>query len=295
LWGISTRENRDLAITEQRVGRSFDMFYRFHDIDAKIPTQFERRLAKSGTILHYSIDPRNYADGPHTTITWADVASGRYDEELRRQAEGIADLNRKVFVTFDHEPDQRDKLGRGTTADFKAAWRHVHDLFAEAGAKAVWVWVAVGSPWTFVRAARLWPGNGYVDWISWEVYNTSGCRMGRIDHTKYQSFESSMLRFYEWINMYGHSYGIDVRKPMMISEAASVIYPEDPAKTARWYEQIPHTVAKYPRIKAVTLWSSAATCNYEVTENATVTRGVAEAGRAPIFNQLPDHDRSPGP
>jgi hypothetical protein len=286
LWGISTPENRDLSATEQVVGRKFDMVYRFHDINATIPTQFERRLANSGTILHYSIDPRDYGNASSTAISWADIAAGDFDWSLRRQAEGIASLHRTVFVTFDHEADQREKTARGSAPDFKAAWRHVHQVFEEAHARIVWVWVVIGYPETFARAGMLWPGNRYVDWISWDVYNTSGCRDGQIDPSKYRSFEDAMLPFYEWINSEGPRYGIDKHKPMMISEAASAIYPGNPAMTARWYEQIPQTLRKYPRIKAVTLWSSVATCDYRVTNNPTVTTGVAEAGRSPIFDQL---------
>jgi hypothetical protein len=283
ILGVATDPNTlaQLNGVERTTGRRFDMVYRFHDLDNVVPTADERAVVRSGRILHVSIDARLYASSS-TRVTWRDVANGRYDGDLVRQAHGVASLRSPVFVTFDHEPDNPIKVGRGTPADFIAAWRHVHRVFDRAGARnAVWVWVVMGWPPAIPRAAMMWPGNRYVDWISWEAYNSSGCRTSRTDAAHYRTFEQTLLPFYRWLLSDGRSHGIDIQKPMMISEAGSVAYPDDLARTASWYQDIPQVLAQYPGIRAITLWDrpGTGTCDYRFSAHDVILSAVAKTGR----------------
>ena len=96
-----------------------------------------------------------------------------------------------------------------------------------------------GTAEELARAGQLWPGNQFVDWISWDVYNASGCRRGAINPARYVGFEESMRVFFDWLQSTGPSRGIDLSKPVMISEAGSVVYPGKLDRTAAWYRQIP--------------------------------------------------------
>lgn len=82
------------------------------------------------------------------------------------------------------------------------------------------------------RAASLWPGNDVVDWISWNVYNQSGCHSGTVDQDKFKSFDDELEPFYDFVKKRGASIGMDSSKPMMISEAGSVQYPSAPELSA---------------------------------------------------------------
>jgi len=287
LWGITTNTPTMAALdaAERASGRRFDFVYRFHDINDVVPSSDDQQVVSDGRILHLSIDARDYAD--KKTISWADIASGVYDDDLRRQALGVAALKTPFFITFDHEADQPAKLAQGSGTNFVRAWRHVHDLFGEAGAtNAVWVWVMMGTPPALPRVLELWPGNDYVDWISWDVYNPSGCRAGQIDAAKYVSFEQSMKIFFDWVHAVGPKIGVDPNKPMMISEAGSVVYPDDVAKTAQWYAEIPSVLQRYPQIKAIGLWDHTGQriCDYRFTGNSTLEHAIAEAGKAQWVN-----------
>ncbi len=56
---------------------------------------------------------------------------------------------------------------QATAAEFVAAWRHIHDLFAQAGAlNVIWVWNPnVINPVPDVPLQPYWPGNAFVNWV----------------------------------------------------------------------------------------------------------------------------------
>jgi len=295
LWGVATQPPTEAVIKglESAVGRKFDFVYRYHDVYQAIPDSAERQMVAGGRILHIAIAARDFASVDRAGVTWAQVAAGRFDSSLSQQARGIASLKVPVFVTFEQEANQKQKLGvLGTAGDFKAAWRHLHALYAKAGAtNVVWVWVMTGAQDNLAGASTLWPGNDVVDWVSWNVYNQSGCAGGAIDASKYVSFQDKMLIFYNWMHEHGPAVGMDSAKPIMISETGSAQYAGDPQRSADWYAQIPTTLQKYPQIKAVGLWASRdGECNYRFQDNATIAQGVAAASSQPLVNavRIPD-------
>ncbi len=290
LWGIDLPSSTaaDFFAMGELVGRPFDIDYTYHDVNDVIPTAEEKEVVSRGAILHTSIAARDFGN-PGAAVTWAQVARGEFDSTLFAQAQGIARLKVPVFVTFEQEASQKKKFGRlGDGADFRAAWRHLYRLYERAGAhNAVWVWVMTGGRDNLRNAARLWPGNKFVDWISWNVYNTSGCRNGRITLAKKVSFGEKMTIFYDWVHSQGPRLGIDTNKPMMISETGSALYAADPEVTADWYAKIPNVLERYPQIKAVQLWSSYTDmCDYRITNNAKVLQAVKEAGLSSWVDRL---------
>lgn len=292
IWGISTQPAtlQGVAAVESLVGRNFDMIYRYHDIAQTIPDEVEQQAVAEGRILHLSIAAREYAD-KKLVVTYKDIAAGKYDKSISAQGRGIASLKVPVFVTFEQEANQHRKLDvRGDATQFKAAWRHIREVQIAAGAtNAVWTWVMTGAPENLDRAGSLWPGNDAVDWISWNVYNASGCNSGQVKPEKYKTFADALAPFYDWVHSKGPGLGIDPNKPMMISESGSVMYNGDLAKTADWYSQVPQVLQKYPQIKAFTLWASRTSpaCNYEFQKQPSVAAAVAKSAKmAPFTDRL---------
>ena len=285
LWGVAAKPPGigTVRSIEEKVGRPFDIVYRYHDLFDTIPDEAERGVLAAGKILHIAIATRDFSNSHPGPFTWAEVAKGSYDESLRAQARGIASIGKPVYLTFEQEASQQAKVDRlGPAANFVAAWRHLHELYAQEGVKnAVWVWVMTGSPDNLQNAAQLWPGNDVVDWISWNVYNQSGCKSGEISADKYISFSDKMRVFYDWVHHDGPSLGIDTTKPMMISETGSARYVGDLAKTADWYASIPTVLQSYPQIRAVTLWASVdatdTACSYTFYDDPTLSAGVRRA------------------
>ncbi|MFI0371455.1 hypothetical protein ACH35V_26620 [Actinomadura sp. 1N219] len=287
LWGDSPGID-PLHVLEAKLGRRFDLVHFWHGVDqTTVPSREAKRLAAQGRILHVNIASRAFAGSG--SARWSDVAAGRWDAALTKQARGVAAFGEPIFLTFDHEPDTKEKARtRGTPADFARAWRRVHDIYERNGAtNAVWAWVLTGYSGNFPRAAGFYPGNRYVDWIGWENYLGTLCD-GRVwENRRFRTFEQTFKPFYDWLKKDGVKAGIDPRKPYMLNGMASVRF-ADPALSVRWYQQLPAALARYPQIKAVQLWQppKGMVCPYRLLDRPAEVAALAKAGRAPYTTKF---------
>jgi beta-mannanase len=101
------------------------------------------------------------------------VATGADDELIRQRADAVAALGRPVLLRWFWEMDgRRYRNVAHSPREFVAAWRHLHDLFAERGADNVrWVWCPNATAFTDRTAQQFYPGDGYVDWVCADGYD----------------------------------------------------------------------------------------------------------------------------
>jgi hypothetical protein len=102
------------------------------------------------------------------------VASGRWDDYIRRVARGIKPLAGWTYIRFDHEMNGNWYPWYRDPASYVAAWRHVVDLFRQEGVRNVrWVWAPNALSWTtdgwLDTVQPYWPGDSYVDDIGLTV------------------------------------------------------------------------------------------------------------------------------
>jgi hypothetical protein len=108
-----------------------------------------------------------------TTI--ASIADGGSDAYVTSVAKAVAAFRDPVAISFGHEMNG-NWYPWGTTettpAEFVAAWRHIHDLFAAAGAtNVIWIWNPnVVNPMPTVELEPFWPGSAYVNWVGLTGY-----------------------------------------------------------------------------------------------------------------------------
>jgi mannan endo-1,4-beta-mannosidase len=125
---------------------------------------------------------RNWSYGALTYLAWEPygttsraIAEGHSDAYISQFAQAVRALSLPVAISFGHEMNGF-WYPWGTTqtpaADFVAAWRHIHDLFARAGAtNVIWVWNPnVIFPVPQVQLRPYYPGNAYVTWIGLTGY-----------------------------------------------------------------------------------------------------------------------------
>jgi hypothetical protein len=108
------------------------------------------------------------------------ITRGDHDAYIKKWAADAKTYGKPFFIRPMHEMNGRwfpwvEGLNGNQPGDFVKAWRHIHDLFVQAGATNVtWVWcpntVFSGS----LPLAGLYPGDGYVDWSCVDAYNFGG-------------------------------------------------------------------------------------------------------------------------
>ena len=284
-WGLYTKPPDGTAnwaggVTniENRVHRQFDLVYRFHWWDATVPDDDERRLAANGHYLRINLRTQ---DAGGRQLRWAAIAAGAQDATIDRHAREIAALRSPVFLSVDQEPET-DAGTEGTAADFAAAWRRIHDRFA-AARNVIWVWTVTGYAGHRDLDGELYPGDRYVDWVSWDAYDFGGCHL-----SPPQSFADTVGPFYRWLIK--HGYGT---KPFMLSEFGST----DQADSRAWFAGIPAALQRLPNIRALIMFNSefparpdapvrslADLCDTRVTASPTTLAAFAGAGHDPYLN-----------
>ena len=111
--------------------------------------------------------------------TMSKIAAGDSDSYITAFATAVRALNVPIALSFGHEFNG-NWYPWGTTgttaAQFVAAWQHVHNLFAAAGAtNVIWIWDPNDIyPVPDVSLEQYYPGDAYVDWVGVTGYWDQG-------------------------------------------------------------------------------------------------------------------------
>jgi hypothetical protein len=82
---------------------------------------------------------------PGGTGTWAGIASGAYDNDIRARARRYAGYSKPVISTFHHEPTNDG----GDPAAWAAAYVRIHDVFADENAHVRVAFAPILGDWEF--------------------------------------------------------------------------------------------------------------------------------------------------
>lgn len=123
----------------------------------------------------------------------ADIAAGKDDAYIRRLAQQTAAYDGPLILSFAGEmngPWNSWGPEHAKPADFVAAWRHVHDMFAAQGVtNVIWTWTPhVIDSGTTAKLRPYYPGNSYVDWVGLIGY------YGPLDGVAFSSLFTPTLR-----------------------------------------------------------------------------------------------------
>src|SRR5262249_6558947 len=124
----------------------------------------------------------NMVDLQSQSIKLSAIAGGAYDGAFTTWAQQAAAWGHPFFLRWDWEMNGgwfswgTTAGNQNTAADYGAAWRHIHDIFVQAGATNVnWVWCPnVDTAGVFTGYSSLYPGDAYVDWTCLDGYNQDG-------------------------------------------------------------------------------------------------------------------------
>ncbi|MFH8379619.1 glycoside hydrolase family 26 protein [Kitasatospora sp. NPDC018058] len=152
------------------IGKQPDILEYYAHWKGGFDTAGVRRIYEAGALPFMAWEPYDHS--------LASIAAGDTDDYVRGVAKAVAKLNLPIAISIAHEMNgDWYPWGRKTASsqDFVAAWRHVHDIFDQAGAtNVIWVWspnITVPAPNT--RLAPYYPGDNYVDWAGMTGYFTN--------------------------------------------------------------------------------------------------------------------------
>lgn len=281
LWGTYTPGGpAGVTDVESTIGRPFDVVKRYHDFSNSgahgvFPNAYEQGLGGTGTrTLFFAWVSQIRSTGYR--IPWSAIDSGYYDESvIEPAAERVQAWGRRVFIDFDHEADGRRRSGQGTPEEFRAAYRHIKDVFDRVGAtNAVWVWVTSGWKGNWETMQGMYPGDEYVDWLGWDPYNYYACR-----EMDWMSPGETVGRWYDWLQQHGMG-----DKPFMIAEYGTLGDAGKADAKAQWYRNLPGALEKYPAIKAVVQFNTNKRCDFRVSTDQQVLDAFAAAATDDYIN-----------
>jgi hypothetical protein len=107
-------------------------------------------------------------------VALASIVSGDSDAYLHRFAAGVRTFGHPVAVSFAPEangPFYAWGCGHTQASVYVAAWRHVHAVMADAGARnVIWVWDMNRTFHSTCPLSARWPGARYVNWAAVDGY-----------------------------------------------------------------------------------------------------------------------------
>ncbi len=197
-------------------------------------------IYRSGRIPMITWEPWIESDSSGQSV-FARINGGELDDFIADQAEYYAALRQPLLMRFAHEMDNPNypwsMNGALDPEEFRAAWRHVVQLFNKHGATNVsWVY----NPWKSDVLDDYFPGGEFVDWIGVTLLDYGP----HLDSTSY-SFTSLYEPFHLKLDAYP---GV----PVMLAEFGSLS-----ADRAGWVEDALLSIEeKFPEIRAVVYFQS---------------------------------------
>jgi beta-mannanase len=169
----------------------------------------------------------------------ADIARGMYDTYIKTWAKEASQINSPIFLRVGHEMNDPYRYPWGpqnnSAKDFVGAWRHIHRIFASAGAtNIIWIWSPHPSYGWF---EAFYPGDKYVDFVGINILNYGTVAIW----SKWWTFKEMFGAHYQELSAF--------RKPMMITEFGSLAIGGDRSK---WIKDALTSIPfDYPAVKSV--------------------------------------------
>jgi hypothetical protein len=278
-----------LVPQEAKLGRTLAIIRVYDFIGQSFPGSVSRYMAAGSTLL-VSMD----SSGP----SYASIAAGDQDGPIRTFLEAVNHAAYQyhlgaIYICFEHEPDNPQHASLGDPADYVRAWDHIHQMAVSAhldwndGGRLHWVLIMLHQAYLPNNgASAYWPGNGEVDIVAADGYNSYACKMAR-DHQPITSAGADAVTpasVFDPVISFASSHG---RLPVFVAEWGS---DPDPSGIQAWFvRQMQSYLAANPVIRAAMYWDSTGrpqdgvTCNYNLDNNPTALSALATLGHSAMM------------
>jgi hypothetical protein len=201
LSGTSTTAAVDQR--ERAMGRPYDLQLTYYDWSDPFPDSGEAAMVAGGStpLMAWYGPNKNTASSRSLT----EITSGADDGWITQQADAIKAFKHRVYLRLMPEMNGSWYGYSKSPSEFIAAWRHIHDLFKQAGVTNVsWVWCPNLGPSNW---DPYYPGNSYVDVVGVDGFS----------NTRYiwQTFQGMFEGFFK------HMAAMTGHKPQMVVETST--------------------------------------------------------------------------
>ncbi|HZM54819.1 MAG TPA: glycosyl hydrolase, partial [Acidimicrobiales bacterium] len=249
------------------------------------PAEQMNEIAAAGAEPEVTWEPWNYQLGiDQDTYSLPGIASGEFDSYITAWAQGAAAWSKPLILRFAHEMNGNwypwsIGVNGNTSAEYIAAFRHIHDLFAAAGATNVeWMWSPNVLGGSTSDMSTEYPGTAYVNVIGLDGYNFGTATSNSTWESPSQIFTATL----------SYLTGLNLGKPVIIDEVGCA---EAGGSKAEWIDEFVQLMASQPLVDGF-LWSeftSNTDWSLETSTSAVAAMKVvlAEYWAAPFPNTNP--------
>lgn len=245
---------------ERAVGRRFGTTHYRMPWTTPLVNDFTRWSARSGHDQILSWFARSRSGGPQI---WGDIASGRYDRWITRQARSLRGTGWSGYLCFHKEPEND-----GNPREWRAAYGRVRQIFGNVGVRRFrWVVALMASTYNAGQAAQ-WIPRRY-DLLGVDAYNRNHCS------------GSSGWRSFRQIIYPAHRFARRRGRGLFVAELGCV--EGAPGAKAQWLDRAATTIRRWPEIRGVSYNHEDTDCNYLVDTSAGALRAFRRMGNTRYF------------
>ena len=249
---------------EQAVGRPMLASRIYDGLDNfSLQTKLAAMMANRNGLMYVNVASETRAG----CVSWAAVASGRYDAYLQRIAAQIKSYGKPVYFSWNHEP-----LGdctTGTAADYVRSYAHVRATIARSASNVKYVWTPSAGNFRSGRAAPYEPAQ--YDFVGVDGY------------TKADDWVSAAEVFGA-----AHDFAAKRGKQLFIGEIGCAERPNDPTAKGKWIAGAAATFKGWGDVRGI-IWSNtvAKSGNYWVTTSAASLNAFRTLAADPYYRLAP--------
>lgn len=224
------------------------MWYDAWSNKTAFPVASANAVAATGSNVAVTWEPWDPARGTvQRAYTTNRIASGAFDRYLRTYAASVRSYGKPVTIRFAHEMNGSwypwsAGVNGNAAADYVAAFRHVHGVFAAAGVTNVtWAWVPNVPYAGSTSLASLYPGDAFVDEVGLDGYNWGTTQTWSAWQTFWQVFGPGVAQLQALTS-----------RPIWLGEVGST---ETGGDKAAWVADMFATLAAHPEVRGFTWFS----------------------------------------
>jgi hypothetical protein len=274
LFGLSLSGSSQIPAATQlaaSLNRHLDLIDLYSSWESGFPSQAATNVVDAGSTPEVTWDPWNSNIGASSNpFPLQAIAAGTFDAYIAQFASAAASLGSPLLLRF--APEMNGNwlpwgigVNGNTSAEYVAAYRHVHSIFDIAGASnVIWVWSpnVIGQPGT--DPAADYPGDGFVDAVGIDGYNTGTATPGGVWQSPQQVFGATLS------DVGNFAPG----KPIVINETGSS---ETGGSKAQWITELFGMMASSPSVVGF-VWSEyVGRADWPITTSASSIAAMRQA------------------